>query len=148
MATPVTAASSASLEWVTVVQDLFLEGAPPARIAAWLDGRITSGEGYVVVRDMRAISGFDATILVDAHGRAKALTVWYRDLAPPSLADAEALLGPAGRHASRLFDLVFADTTRHLDDGGYLVIACSATHDRRPSEERFLVGIALTVMGR
>ena len=130
--------SSASLEWLPVVQDLFLEHAPPARIAAWLDGTVSTHDGYIVVRGMGAIEGFDATILVKA-GRATTLSVWYRELEKPSLADAEVLLGPATQRTGHLFELVFADSARDLD-GRTLVVTCSADTNRR------LVGISLNVV--
>ena len=130
----------ASLEWITVVQDLFLEHAPPARIAEWLDGRIDAGPGYLVVRSMRAIEGFDATILVK-DGRAVSFTVWYRDIERPTLADAEAVLGMAvGHGGSALFELSFFDAARPLDDK-QLTIACSVDK----SAEQRLVGLALIV---
>lgn len=134
----------ASLEWVTVVQDLFLEGASPARIAESLDGKPTIGDGYVIVRSMRAIEGLDATILV-RHARAVTLSVWYRDLEKPTLADAEAMFGVATRHPNRLFDLVFETATRPLDHGGTLVISCSASGEFDAREQRLLTAIALTV---
>jgi len=129
---------------VTVVQDLFLEDAPPARIAGSLDGKPTTHDGYIVVRDMRAIDGLDATILVKAD-RAIALSVWYRDIEKPTLAAAQTLFGAPTLESNRLFELVFARETRALDRGGKLVISCSANGAGLLSTERFLVGIALTV---
>ncbi|MDQ3338127.1 MAG: hypothetical protein M4D80_23425 [Myxococcota bacterium] len=133
--------SSASLDWLPVVQDLFLEHAPPARIAAWLDGTVSTHVGYLVVRGMRAIDGFDATILVRL-GQATSLSIWYRDLERPALAAAEAILGPATERRGHLFELVFTDATRPIDDKQRLVVACSAD----ASPERRLVGLALGVV--
>jgi hypothetical protein len=135
---------SASLEWVTVVQDLFLEGASVERIVAWLDGTPSRGDGYVVVRALRAIDGFDATLAL--HGtRPRALSVWYRELEKPTLAAAEALFGRATHEPRRLFELVFEDATRDLDGGLQLVVSCSASGAGLPSTERVLAGIALTI---
>jgi hypothetical protein len=135
---------SASLEWVTVVQDLFLEGATADRIVAWLDGTPARGDGYVVVRAMRAIDGFDATLaLRDTQPRA--LSVWYRELEKPTLAAAEALFGPATHEPRRLFELVFEGATRELDDGTQLVVSCSASGAGLPSTGRALAGLALTI---
>jgi hypothetical protein len=133
--------SSASLDWIPVVQDLFLEHAPPARIAAWLDGQVSTHEGYVVVRRMGAIDGFDATILV-RQGQATSLSIWYRDLERPVLADAEAILGKASKRYEHLFELEFPDATRPFDDKHRLVVVCSADAERR------LVGIAINVVIR
>ena len=130
---------SASLEWITVVQDLFLEHASPARIAEWLDGEIDGGPDYIVVRSMRAIEGFDATILVK-DGRAKSFTVWYRDIERPTLAAAELVLGRAVPHRA-LFELVFEDAIRPLDDKR-IVTSCSVDN----SAEKRLVGLALVVI--
>lgn len=135
----------ASLEWITVVQDLFLEGASPARIAAWLDGKVEAHDSYIVVRRMGAIDGFDATILV-RNGRATALSVWYRELEKPTLADAQALLGTASERSGMMFELVFDEATRPIDATSQLVISCSAKgYSSDASAERSLVGIALTV---
>lgn len=136
----------ASLEWITVVQDMFLEGATPARIAAWLDGQIETHANYVVVRGMGAIDGFDATILV-RNRRATALSVWYRELEKPTLADAQARLGPATERTGKMFELVFESATRPINASSRLVISCSANgYASDASAERLLVGIALTVV--
>ena len=133
-----------SVDWVPIAQDLFLERASPARIAAWLDGTVTTQADYVVVRGMAAIDGFDATILV-RDGHAVSLSVWYRDIEKPTLAHAESVLGAAREYPARLFDLVFDGATRPVPDGtGKIVVSCSA--DRAPfgSDRRLLVGIAIT----
>jgi hypothetical protein len=135
---------SASLEWVPVVVDLFLEGASVERIVAWLDGTAARGDGYVAVRSMRAIDGFDAMIAL-RDTRPRALSVWYRAIERPTLAAAEALFGRATFEPRRLFELVFEDATRDLDDGLQLLVSCSASGTGLPSNERTLAGIALTV---
>ena len=137
-------ATSASLDWISVVSDLILEGAPPARIAAWLDGTASTHDGYVVVRKMRAIEGFDATLLV-RDGRPTMLSIWYRDLEKPTLADAEAILGTPTEYPQRAFDLVFREATRPIDERESLVVSCSASGRGLESTQRFLVGIALAV---
>ena len=133
--------SSASLDWIPVVQDLFLEHAPPARIAAWLDGTVSTHGGYIVVRGMGAIDGFDATLLV-RNGQATSLSVWYRELEKPALAAAEKILGRATARAGHLFELVFADAARIIDERRVLAVTCSAD----ASLERRLVGISLNVV--
>jgi hypothetical protein len=135
---------SASLEWVTVVQDLFLEGASTERIVAWLDGTPTRGDGYVVVRSMRAIDGFDVTLAL-RDNQVRGLSVWYRAVERPNLAAAEALFGQPTLEPRRLFELVFEDATRDLDDGLQLLVSCSASGSGLPSTERTLAGIALTI---
>lgn len=134
----------ASLEWVEVVRDLFLEGATVERVVAWLDGQPSRGDGYVVIRAMRAIDGFDATLAL-RDGVPRGLAVWYRAIERPTLAAAEALFGRATHEPRRLFELVFEDATRGLDDGAELLVSCSASGTGLPSSERMLAGIALTV---
>lgn len=139
---------TASLEWVEVVQDLFLEGASADRIVAFLDGTAVRGDSHIAVKSMRAIAGFDCTLLLSATGRPRSLSVWYRDLDKPTLAAAEAIFGRATLEPKLLFELVFDGATRDLEDGTQLVVSCSATANasRMPSTERLLVGLALSVM--